>query len=116
MTFGQGLNNFATDSEAVRINIAARIRVILGEWFMDMTIGVPYFQNPNLPAQQNITDKPVDLSFAEATLKAIILQTEDVIELISFNMVYNPQTRQLSITGTYYDAYSPEVQSLEVAQ
>jgi hypothetical protein len=116
MTFGQGLGNFAVDSEAVRVNIAARLRVMLGEFFLDTSIGVPYIQSPSLSIQKNITDKPTDLSFTQAVLKKIILDTEDVVELTAFDIVFDPKTRGVSINGSYTDIYSPSVQNLQVNQ
>lgn len=69
----------------------------LGEWYLDITDGVPYYQNILVKA-------PVQLT-VESTLKAAILDTPGVLELTKFNVTYTNAPRQLALefeTSTLY--------------
>lgn len=71
-------------------NLSIRLKFILGEWFLDITQGVPYFQeffikNPN---QIHI----------ESILKQEIVQTLGIRELTSFEADFDKQKRIFSVT------------------
>lgn len=97
MTFGGGLANFATRSEACAQNVRTRLMLIQEEWFLDITNGVPYLQQ--------IAVKPADLALVESVIKQRILDTEDVAELRSFDMQFDSETRKLSIQATVSTVY-----------
>jgi hypothetical protein len=42
---GQGLACFISDAEAVAQIIATRLKLFQGEWYQDLSAGVPYFQD-----------------------------------------------------------------------
>ena len=68
------------DLDSVEQALRVRLQFFLGEWFLDTTAGIPFYEdilikNPNIP---NI----------ESILKAEILETEDVIELLSFDTTF----------------------------
>lgn len=68
------------DLDSVEQDLRVRLQFFLGEWFLDTTVGIPFYEdilvkNPNIP---NI----------ESILKAKILETEDVIELLSFDTAF----------------------------
>ena len=44
MTFGYGLGCIAERSEACAQNVKTRLLLLEGEWFMDLTAGVPWLQ------------------------------------------------------------------------
>lgn len=67
-----------------------RLRLFLGEWFLDEAKGVPYFdevfvKNPN----------PVALN---SIFKTQIIETPGVRELLSFDMQINTTTRVMTLT------------------
>lgn len=75
---------------AIRQNLFQRLRLFLGEWFLDTTQGVPYYQvillkNPNLDVVQ-------------ATLLSVITKTEGIVELLDFAFDYDNAQRSLSVT------------------
>jgi hypothetical protein len=61
----------------------------LGEWFLDVTDGVPYYQD--------IFIKAPDIITVESIFKSTILETPDVLELISFELEYTNIDRGLSL-------------------
>lgn len=76
-------------SEAVAQDLMQRLQFFLGEWFLDVTLGIPYFEqifvkNPNLP---NL----------EALLINQILSTPGVIRLNSFTLDPDFSLRNLKV-------------------
>lgn len=63
--------------EAVRQHLKIRLQTYFGEWFADASIGVPWFQD--------ILIKNPDYTVVSEILKAAILETEGVNDLVSFS-------------------------------
>ena len=97
MAFGQGLANFARDSEACAFNVRSRLLTIIGEWFLDTGAGVPYIDG--------VFARPVTLPLAEATIKRTILQTLDVATLNEFTMALDHNSRQLAVNCSLTTIY-----------
>lgn len=74
-------------SDAIRQHILQRLRTFLGEWFLDISVGVPYYQS--------ILVKNPNFAIVEPLLKDTILTTPGVIELLSFELDYISETRKL---------------------
>lgn len=82
---------FVNGADEVMQLLRQRLRTFLGEWFLDTTIGVPYFQdilkkNPN----------PVSV---DAAFKNEILNTPGVLELSEFEIDIDAATRVATVTG-----------------
>lgn len=82
---------FVTGIDATAQFLGQGLRLFLGEWFLDETIGVPYFdevfvKNPN----------PVAL---DTIFKTYILNFPGIEELLAFDFGYEAATRKFSITG-----------------
>lgn len=86
LQFVDGINQLAQ-------NLKIRLQTFLTEWFLDLTIGMPYFQeifikNPSETVITNYTKK-------------IIKETDGILRILSFNFSYeksSPQERALSIS------------------
>ncbi|MBC3540666.1 hypothetical protein ACFSC6_12310 [Rufibacter sediminis] len=61
----------------------------MGEWYLDVTDGVPYYQY--------ILKKAPDRNTVESMFKATILETPGVTELVAFNLSYDNPIRSLYI-------------------
>lgn len=77
------------DTKQIMQNLAIRLRFVLGEWYLDITQGIPYFEeffrkNPN---QIQI----------ESILKTEIVQTRGIVELISFDADFDKRRRIFSV-------------------
>lgn len=107
MTFGQGLQNFATGGESVRICVASRIRVLLGEWFLDTGIGLPYMQK--------IITKPADPDYTAAAIKACILATDEVTAINDFSYEYDKASRLMSVSCSVSTSFDT-IETIEVTQ
>lgn len=80
------------NKEQVTQNLGIRLRFFLGEWFLDVSAGMPYYQsifqkNPN---QINV----------ESVIKSEIINTVGIREILTFASQYNNSNRQFSVQFT----------------
>lgn len=71
--------------EQVGQNLGIRLRFFLGEWFLDITQGVAYYQEVFLKAPNLIQ--------VESIIKQEIVDTRGVEELITYESDFNSRTR-----------------------
>jgi hypothetical protein len=71
-------------------DILQRMRLFLGEWFLDNTVGVPYFQQ--------IFVKNPDMSKIEAIFIELILSTPGVDALLDYSFNSNQNSRRFEIS------------------
>lgn len=74
---------------AVEQHVLQRLKMFAGEWFLNLSEGVPYFQN--------ILVKNPNPDIVDGLLKNTILETPGVDELLTFNIDYNASNRTLSV-------------------
>ena len=77
------------DTKQIIQNLGIRLRFVLAEWYLDITQGIPYYEeffrkNPN---QIQI----------ESILKQEIVQTRGIVELISFVADFDKRRRIFSV-------------------
>lgn len=75
--------------EETKQRVIQRLQFFQGEWFLDRSQGIPYFQE--------IFGKGVQVSAVSAIFKNEILSVTGVIELLSFELDYNPTERGLVV-------------------
>ena len=78
-----------TQAEQVVQHVRTRLLFYLGEWFLDTSAGVPYFQEIFL--------KPANIANVESRIKAQIIETPEVESLTSFSLDFNKTTRVVRI-------------------
>jgi len=76
--------------DAINQNLKVRFRTFLGEWFLDTSIGMPWFQ-------EFLVKNPNKL-IMDARIRACILGTPGIIALQSINYDFNPSTRNMAIS------------------
>lgn len=98
---GHGLADFLSGDEATVQTVRCELRMVLGEWFLDVTKGLPWFRNANTGVTPILGKLPADLAYAEAVIKAAILRIDGVRSLTSFSLDFNHSTRAATcrITG-----------------
>jgi len=79
-----------TDMEATRQRLWITLRTFLGEWYLDITEGVPYYENVLVK-----NPNPADL---DAVFKDAILSDPKVESLESFTLTIDSQNRQLTLS------------------
>ena len=77
-----------------KVTLAQRLKIKLltfqSEWFLDTTIGIPYFQTILTRGVSKIT---IDSIYQEA-----ILSEPDVIEIVEFNSIIDTETRSYRLS------------------
>lgn len=97
MTFGNGQSDFYRDvPDAVAQAVGTRLRLLSGEWFLDVSEGVPYQTN----ALGTGTRASIDPMFRDA-----ILNTEGVTGLDSYSSSFDPNTRVFTVSATIDTIY-----------
>jgi len=80
----------STEADGVAQSITQRLRRLKGEWFLDRTKGVPYFEI--------ILEKNPNSKLVSEILKKVILETEGVAKLNRFSLYFDTTNRQASVT------------------
>lgn len=95
MTLGHGEFDFFADSpDGVAQCVATRLSLWRGQWFIDTEEGTPWIQE--------VLGKR---SAVEAVLRERILETPGVQELNSFEAIFDPDTRRITIAATISTIY-----------
>lgn len=80
-------------------DLKIRLWFFMGEWFLDISKGVPYFRD--------ILVKSPDLNAIEAILKEVIFETKNVLEILSFDLAYNSSARTMSVQFQVNTTFGP---------
>lgn len=75
--------------DEVRQHLTCRLRLVMGEWFLDETAGVPYFRDI-------LTSAP-KVRAIESLLRREIMAAAEVESLDSFEMTYDRSARTLAV-------------------
>ncbi len=97
MTFGGGAANFHTNTPAgVAQRISTRLRLILGEWYLDTTVGTDW--------GGKILGRHGTKSY-DAEIKRVILGTAGVSSIASYSSALSSD-RELSVSAAVLTTYS----------
>ena len=80
------------DTVQIQQNLVIRLKFILGEWYLDITQGVPYFEDFFIKNPNQIR--------IESVLKQEIINTPGVVELLAFDSSYEDTTRKYFVNFT----------------
>lgn len=101
MTFGNGQMNFLRDTpETVGQAVMTRLRLWLGEWFIDISQGTPY-QEAVLGTGTSETVEPA--------IRRQIIETEGVTDIESFSMVRDRENRTVTINAVINTLYGETI-------
>lgn len=91
LDFVKGQLVFVDGQEEIRQHLEQRLRTFLNEWFLDLTIGVPYYDEI---LKKNINPSTIDAIFIDE-----ILACPGVVRLLSFDLDLDNTTRKLSLNA-----------------
>lgn len=77
-------------ADEVAQRIRQRLRTFYGEWFLNLTAGVPYFEA--------ILVKNPDRTTVDALFKKAILETPGLLELTKFELQLDTSDRTLTVS------------------
>lgn len=98
LTFGRGHSDYLTGKEATQQRLVSRLRLVLGEWFLNIDAGIPWWQVEGSEVPGILGGKP-NLAYIEGLLKDTILGTDGIASLLSFTMVYDGNSRKLTVAA-----------------
>ena len=81
--------SIVTGIDRVVQNLKIRLWFFFQEWFLDTSKGIRFYQDVHI--------KNPDLSVVEALVKEEIMGTEDVLEILNFDLTFESAQRKLSI-------------------
>lgn len=87
--------------ESVAQAIASKLKVFLGEWFLDEEIGIPFFTE--------VLIKTNDKSKIDAIFKSEILKVNHVVRIEQFESEINRETRVYNIDTLFVKVSSGEI-------
>lgn len=103
MVFGHGGEDYLQDSaETVAQSILTRLRLWRGEWYLDTTEGTPY------------TQEVLGMGRTATALRALqqrIADTEGVRDVLSIELVRDPDTRRATVRAEVLTDYGEVVVS-----
>lgn len=77
------------DTNQIMQNLGIRLRFILGEWFLDITQGIPYYEEVFIKAPNQIQ--------IESIIMREIVTTRGILEIISFESDFDTRKRIYSV-------------------
>lgn len=92
--------HFASGKEATRQGVIRRLRLFLGEYFLDATDGTPWFNG--------ILGK-TDQGMAEASLKQRIITAPGVVGLTAFSFVIDSRSRSITVEASVIDVNNEQL-------
>ncbi len=91
---------FLSKAEEVGQTIETRLKLFLGEYFRDITQGTPWFTSI---LGKNTADDSV--AAKNTIIKNIILQTDNVVKLLSYDATFDSANRKYTITSSVLTEY-----------
>ena len=99
MRIGHGAADYLRDSpETVAQAVVTRLRLLTGEWFLDLAEGTPY--NPAVLGKH--TKASYDMALRER-----VLDTQGVREIMEYESIYDGETRTLAVNIYIDTVYGP---------
>lgn len=100
-------DHFITGKEETRQACICRLRLFLGEYFLDATDGTPWFQSILGKTSRDI---------AEANIKQRIISTPGVMAINAFEMNSDTLNRKITMSATLTDINNEQFEFLFVKE
>ena len=90
-TFGKGKANHALNSEAIRQNVATRIKSFANDWFLDISANIDWF---------NILGNKNNEQIIRSEVTRVVLATEGIATLDKFELIVDERKANIIIEFT----------------
>lgn len=98
-TFGKGKQNYLRDLDAITLNLITRLNQWKGDCYYSPAEGVDY---------NNFLDKGTKV-FLDRDIKRVILQSEGILKINSFESVLSSDIRELEIETSINTIYGDTI-------
>jgi hypothetical protein len=108
---------FVSGVEAAAQGCRERLRAVRGEWFRDLNLGVPWFENDQVPPTRAILGQRYDERRVRAEVRAALLgdPTGVITEILRLDVSFSTATRVLTIRWQVRCAFGDTpVETLEI--
>ena len=99
--FGSGSNNFVVDLEAVSQAVVTRLKLLQGEWWEDLSEGLPLWQEILGSSGSN-----EHLTYVDNLITQRIFNTPGVTSIIDYEGQWDASTRQYRFNARVNTTYS----------
>jgi hypothetical protein len=83
---------------AVVTGVRTRLRLIAGEWFLNLDKGMPWYERDGIDSQTVILGSKYDETTIRVPMLRAILDTPGVVEVTQLVIQFDPVNRSVSIT------------------
>jgi hypothetical protein len=99
--FGKGVNDYATNEDAINLNIQTRLQSWVGNCFFALSDGIDWRDRLDVGQQDALVDE----------IKSNILNAFGVVGINSVQAIFNGATRSFRIVYDIQTIFSPSFQS-----
>jgi hypothetical protein len=89
---------FARGLEGITQLCRTRLQTFRGEWFADLTEGVPYLERDGVTAAEALLGQKFNEVKARAAFRDVLLSTPGVLEVTSMTVTFDGTTRTLTVS------------------
>lgn len=89
---------FDSGLTAVVAGVRTRLRLIMGEWFLDLDAGVPWYERDGVDPDTVILGSPYSEAVLRAPILKAILSTPGVVEVTQLVIQFDGASRAASVT------------------
>ena len=96
--FGKGRAAYKTNAKAIKQNVQTRLRSFLGDWYLDVDVGVNWIELlGNLGTEKRII----------RAVESTVMQTDGVLSIQELKIIRRDSNRGVKIKIKYTDVFSP---------
>lgn len=89
---------WSTGLNGITQGIRIQLRLVKGEWFLDLDDGVPYYEREGVTADEALLAGRFNEAKALAAFRAAILRAPGVNTITSLAVAFDGPTRKLTVT------------------
>jgi hypothetical protein len=99
IVMGHGAQDYLSGAASTAQRVQCNLLLILGEYFLDTSAGVPWIQPDSSGIEPILGKMPANRAYAEARIKAAILATDGVDSITAFDLSVDRATRAITVTA-----------------
>lgn len=116
IVIANGRTSLAAGLDAAVIGATTRMRLILGEWFLNLGVGVPWLERPGVSAARAILGQRYNAAKLRSEMRRAILRTPGITEITRLEVSFAAATRTATVTWRARCVFGDtDLNTLEVA-